>query len=45
MGERLITNIEDESTINETKIYVKKDSYAHKYFIEHGATDNLIVEE
>ncbi|MBQ4069498.1 MAG: hypothetical protein IJC76_09630 [Lachnospiraceae bacterium] len=36
---------EDGTIINEVKKYVKKDSYAHKYFIEHGATDNLIVEE
>ena len=45
IGEELMTNIEDESIINEVKKYVKKDSYAHKYFVEHGATDNLIVED
>ena len=45
IGEVLMTNIEDEPSIDYVKIYVKKDSYAHKYFIEHGATDNLIVED
>ncbi|MBE5925504.1 MAG: leucine-rich repeat domain-containing protein [Lachnospiraceae bacterium] len=44
MGEDVISGY--EGVVGEhIKIYVKKDSYAHKYFIEHGATDNLIVEE
>ncbi|MBE5925457.1 MAG: leucine-rich repeat domain-containing protein [Lachnospiraceae bacterium] len=45
MGEDLMTNIEDEPIIDEVKKYVKKDSYAHKYFVKHGATDNLIIED
>ena len=40
-----IIGVEEGGISEETKIYVKRNSYAHQYFVKEGLEDQLIFEE